>query len=1071
MRREPSLTFRGALEILGHREPKLVDGLNKILGIVILAGGTAAGMHAVGAAALPAAGLWAAIWGWTEQKNAALDLLRGAINSVSGKLAGTGWYERRQLIAAAHTTIVVAAVFEAFREGVGKEFYDKLKITDTEKATLLTGQLRTKGETLFDWLYTMEVPAPSASLGFEENIDNVNTWTADFLDVIIGFIEGLAKGSRVQLDSLSIRTHAVERYRGHFLELAAQVPEFAIWAMLGENAATRKLVREKSTELSGAMGQNRDALARVEALLALTVVWKGGDVRDLRGLVDTANREALTRPILAADEDRYGGDITSLAIGQMYINPRFRSAIADSSARPADGHWWDAQPTHGNFDEMLAGYVITPDATRLPLLLLGDPGAGKSMLTQVFAARLPSTGYTAVRVPLRRVGSNAPIVTQIEEALYRATNRRVDWGNFCDQTADTIRVVMLDGLDELLQASRNDRSGYLQEIMEFQRIEAEQERPVIVVVTSRVVVADRVNIPPGTTVVKLDVFTDHDIADWLSRWSEANAAAITAGTIRVLTPDAALRQGDLARQPLLLLMLALYTADPALPALDADIAITDLYQRLLEEFARREARKDLGDHTQGRDLERQVRDHLDRLAIAALGMFNRGRQEITEEDLGADLKAIDERLMGRSNLDEAGQRVIGEFFFVHAPEAHPLTSEDGQAGYSSSAKSVRRSYEFLHATFGEYLVASRVMDELIEVAAKTFAGRYGPSDPDDDLLFALLSHQPLAARRSTLTFAAEFRSRLSDAEWRQILSVLEMLLGSYRDRHDSARYSGYRPTHPDAIRQLACYSANLVSLRVTLESDGASVPLPKLLQVADLADGIEQWRSMVALWQAGLDADGMQSMLASLSLEMNPPGVRADDTSGLRPMTATSDGRDILLARLLGDRDAELRTRYGAAIWDQNVYAFDDPRDWMHVMHSWLIALITGKSNTEPLVLSPPPEVPDEDVEEVARLIFLYLRNSGFVDRLGIDVLRLLFRLPTVFHVDQFALARVVLLDPSLLAEVPELWNPEIYGEFYRLILAVGSGDLLNTLGGGVEGRTAHYGQEVSAMVRLALSS
>ena len=132
-----------------------------------------------------------------------------------------------------------------------------------------------------------------------------------------------------------------------------------------------------------------------------------------------------------------------------------------------------------------------------------------------------------------------------------------------------------------------------------------------------------------------------------------------------------------------------------------------------------------------------MQDHLDRLAIAALAMFNRGRQDVSEDELGADLKALDERLMGRSRPDEAGQRVIGEFFFVHAPEAR-VTAHGGKS---------RRRYEFLHATFGEYLVASRVMAELCDVAARVFAGRRGPSAPEDDLLFALLSHQPLAARR------------------------------------------------------------------------------------------------------------------------------------------------------------------------------------------------------------------------------------------------------------------------------------------------------------------------------------
>lgn len=106
-------------------------------------------------------------------------------------------------------------------------------------------------------------------------------------------------------------------------------------------------------------------------------------------------------------------------------------------------------------------------------------------------------------------------------------------------------------------------------------------------------------------------------------------------------------------------------------------------------------------------VDKQVQDHLDRLAIAALAMFNRGRQDISEDELGTDLKALDERLMGRSRPDEAGQRVIAEFFFVHAPEARMLASPTGEEGRGPRGGQPRRNDEFMHATFGEYLVASR----------------------------------------------------------------------------------------------------------------------------------------------------------------------------------------------------------------------------------------------------------------------------------------------------------------------------------------------------------------------------
>ena len=59
-------------------------------------------------------------------------------------------------------------------------------------------------------------------------------------------------------------------------------------------------------------------------------------------------------------------------------------------------------------------------------------------------------------------------------------------------------------------------------------------------------------------------------------------------------------------------------------------------------------------------------------------MVNRGRQDISEEELGRDLEALEPRLMERSRTVEAGRRIIGEFFFVYAPEARTLTGHGGE---------------------------------------------------------------------------------------------------------------------------------------------------------------------------------------------------------------------------------------------------------------------------------------------------------------------------------------------------------------------------------------------------------
>jgi hypothetical protein len=1073
MRREPSLTLRGALEILGHHDRLRIDRLNTILGGVILASGAAAGVAALGGAAMPAAGLWVAIFGWVDQKDAAVDLLRKVVDSVSGKLNATSRYERGQLIAAAHTTIVVAAFFEALREQLGKDFYE-LKISDAEKETLMSGHLCTVGQVLFDSLYAAEVSAPSAARGFEENIQEVDHWLGRFDSIVRDFLGGLATNSGRPLTFRVVTHGAVERYRSHYLELAAKVPEFEIWAMLGEHAATRSLVRDQSAELTEVLNHHVAALARVEALLAFTS-GQTGAVTDSRAIVERANRSILSQSIIPTDDSRNGPDLTFPPISQMYIDPRFRATQFSTDLPVADGNWWDRQASRAEFDLLLVAHVTAPDATRAPMLLLGDPGAGKSLLTQVLAARLPASGYTVVRVPLRRVGANAPIGDQIQQALDLSTAKRVSWAQLSDQSVGTIRVVMLDGLDELLQASISDRSGYLQEVMAFQEAEAAQDRPIVVIVTSRIVVADRVDIPTGTTVVKLDNFTENDIADWLGRWQAANAAAITAGKVRALTLEQALRQPELAQQPLLLLMLALYAADPALPALTADLSTTDLYRSLLDEFARREAKKDLGDYARGPAVDERVRDHLDRLAIAALAMFNRGRQDIGADEVGRDLAALDERLMGRSRTDEAGQLVIGEFFFVHAPEAQLVTTAawannagiENHANGQSRGGQPRRNYEFLHATFGEYLVASYVMTELTGVAAEAFARPRGPVNPKDNLLFALLSHQPLAARKSALDFARQIGAALPVAEQRKVCGVLEMLLEAYRDRHYSGQYPNYSPTPADTVRQLACYSANLVLLRVGLEAEKGIVPLANLLRVTDNGEGLSQWQSMVRLWQSGLDTDGMKAMLSSLSFSANPSSIRAGDHSSFLSIGLNADEDVVQVARLTADRNGEQRARYGAALWDNYFYFFAPDQDsWDHVLSSALIPPIVGMR--ESILIPQSGKISEDSAETLAALIFNFLRtasadtvnSSNFLsislepenDRIRIEpcgigeLIQFLFSLPRVFEFDQYALARAVILDPRLLDEVPELREADFYGPVYELIWTLGTPQLLATM-------------------------
>jgi hypothetical protein len=1058
MRREPGLTFQGALAILGHREHRAIKRLDKLLGGIILAAGAGAGMAAAGPAALAPLGIIGAVWGWLEQRDEALRLLQATIDSVSEKLGGTEACERQQLIAAAHTTIVVAAFFEALQDSIGgKRFSRKLiAAQDREKAGL--GRPRRQEESLYEFLYSSEVPAPRPACGFEENCPLVGEYMKkisgnlrEMLDTLPVIEEGDAglltspQGAAAGIPWRFVEERALLRYKSRYLDLASAVPEFAIWAMLGEHSATRWSVDELRADMTEALSSNRDALGRLEALLTLdraaSAAGMRGEASGPRAVLARANGGRLADRIIPEDADVYGPDITFPTIQEIYVNHRYRltryAGTAFRGMRLSDESWWAEQPTRGDFDLLLAGYVTSLDATRVPMLLLGHPGAGKSMLMKVLAARLPPDRYTVIRVPLRRVDCDAPLVNQVQQALDLATNRRVELWQLADQSRGFMRVVLLDGLDEMLQGSQHDRRGYLQEIAEFQRVEAEQERPVVVIVTSRTVVADRVNIPIGVTIAKLDPFNEEDIGTWLDRWHRANAAAIAADRVRELTPGAVRRQAHLAEQPLLLLMLAIYAADPSLPSLDGDLLATQLYQRILEEFTRREAAKDTRPGMSDGELDQRTRDHLERLAVAALAMFNRGQLCIDEESLGRDLAVLDPGLMTRTRPAEDGERIIREFFFVHAPETRTLTGEAVDAGQSvdgSRPGHSRRAYEFLHATFGEYLVARRAADELVDLVERAFAGNRGRLRvPDDDLLFTLLSHQALAARPATLAFAEEIMAGLPDTDSERLRSLLGILLSNYRHRHRTDLYASYQPVPQDHVRQLACYSANLVVMRAALEKRPARIALTSLLGVPD-SEALLYWQSTVRLWQAGLDLNGFQTMISMLQLASEPDGI----ILGLYH-TRESQGAaaDIALCRLVRDTHVERRLRYGAAVTEGYAYS-NDGSSWYDTMASSLISISIGKE-TRLAPEAPPAGTTDEEIASIASLIFCCLRSDLCGPGHDEKLIRLLSNLPDEYRNDPLALAGAVLRNPGLPVEFPELQQPEVFGQYAGIVASVRS--------------------------------
>lgn len=555
-----------------------------------------------------------------------------------------------------------------------------------------------------------------------------------------------------------------------------------------------------------------------------------------------AHQQHLRAP-LAHDEES-GPRIPNLEAG--YINPAFRVAGRSGDRILARDDWWEAQPLWGDLEDFLAAHLLTEDATRAPLLVLGHPGSGKSLLTKLIAARLPAAEFLCQRVELRHLPADLDIQEQLEEALLRSTGRRIPWADVADSDADLVRVVLLDGFDELLQAAADHTDParhftYLQSVQQFQQREADHARPTIVIVTSRTVVADQALTPHPSTVIRLEPFDADRIRAWLHVWNTTNRRYFSTHALQSLTWEVVVRHEDLAGQPLLLLMLALYDAsDNALHQLHGeDIQRLGLYERLLTEFVRRQVTKHnaLPADTENGRVERE----LQRLSVIAIGMFNRHRQGITATDAEEDLAALLE-----AAPSDATPLLFGRFFFIHEAQAVVTGHE-------------HRAYEFLHATFGEYLLTRLVTGELRHLLATTSPDSDHPVD--DGRLYALLSHVPLTDRAEVVRNTSEHLTRLTQAQRERLTTLLTTLFNrAPGDTHHRTQVP-YRPAATHRTQQDAVYSANLLLLAVLAHSTVLASTVAGTRNTAD------RWRRCTLLWRSQFSDASWDAFTRTLTAE------------------------------------------------------------------------------------------------------------------------------------------------------------------------------------------------------------
>jgi hypothetical protein len=838
------LTFADAVQLLGAGDTPFIAMLGRVAG---------AGAGVTAAATLSSVDLLAVRNEVVEQGERAARLLRE-------RQAGLSRFDRTQRIAAAHTVLVVSSYFEVFDEVAAAFGLDaaRFEINLTEQVALGAGTVaEVEREGIVRALTDNDVPMPTAGVPAEALADDLRRYYRSLTTRVLDFATDLAIGERIRVAEQQPWDHAVEaalrRYRIAFRSLAAEVPEFAIWAAMLDAEAGRATTERVGADLGTGLAGIHDLLERLRT----------GDAAAHRFDLAEQYRRRLDQAVL--DTVALPDGVHLPTIGDLYVNPRARLRRAEANAQIGNDGWWAEALEVADLQPSLAAHLTGPDAVTAPLVVLGQPGSGKSMLSRVLAGRLPAEEFLPVRVELRKVAVGAPLQDQIESAVYDALGERVTWPDLVRAAGGALPVVILDGFDELLQASGVNQAHYLEEVREFQRREADRNRPVAVLVTSRSSVADRARVPEGSLVLRLEPFDDEQVRCWLRVWAAANTAGLAGRSLRPLTAEAALHYRELAGQPLLLLLLALYDAgDNALQRAAAGLDEADLYERLFTEFARREIIK----RTPAipADGERAaIAKEIYCLELVAFAMFARGAQLITEADLDADLAILlrDEPIHHpRWGQDHppltAAQLMAGRFFFVQESQASP------------GVDLPERTFEFLHATFGEFLVARLVIGALVRFRdEREFQDRQlRPGSADVGPLYAWLSFAVLTEREPIIRFCGAVLGGLDAAVRADCRALLLKLLQEAAFPQPNRSLIGYRPAHLSETERHAAFSANIVLLLVLLSPAG----IKKRELFPD-----HSWRSHALLWESQLLGSGWQSLWQTLRVisrrldEADPP--------------------------------------------------------------------------------------------------------------------------------------------------------------------------------------------------------
>lgn len=420
------LSFKQVCELIKkdqQHDPLFIDIVDKFLGLTLLCGPVFAGPAA--AAFLPL----------ITAKNELIRLGKSVFKVFSDK-KDDDYVDRQQRMQVAYSLICFSAFFEALDRHIPSALRERIGLLKGEKIFLARsarGKAARTSEVPPQDAATLVAANPLATLAIafphptetlaqqsERHADLWKQMGKGFVDFVkqLAFWEEAKEKEQTQIVAglEKLPQMAAECFEGQYFELARRYEDFAVWANLQEHKKTKALigslseyVQRHASLVASAKSAIDTGFAKMhEAVLSIPENLKMTQAADIAASLEVHYKHRVVEPI-AEEKDESRGERPRLRFPRIcdaFVPQSFRVLRYTAKAKGLEdeGTWKDLE-RRDDLGAFLLSCLSSPYSTDTPLVVLGHPGSGKSLLTTVLSAQLLSKHFTAIRVPLREVNA------------------------------------------------------------------------------------------------------------------------------------------------------------------------------------------------------------------------------------------------------------------------------------------------------------------------------------------------------------------------------------------------------------------------------------------------------------------------------------------------------------------------------------------------------------------------------------------------------------------------------------------------------------------------------------------